>query len=192
MSTPSIARYLREFGPGGEVAGPERAAQCRSIEIDAAFARGVESGQAAARASLELTLQEQKRQFETRLTAEGRAREEEAAKLAAALAAGLVSVERTIANAVGRLLRPFLAARVEAQVLADLHAALAALLRREPGITLTISGPEHLLAAFRAALPEAAISYLPNASSEIRVSSNDSILETRLGAWLAGLEEAGH
>ena len=77
-------------------------------------------------------------------------------------------------------------------MLAELHATLAALLSREPGITLTISGPEHLLAAFRAALPEAAISYLPNASPEIRVSSNDSILETRLGAWLAGLEEAGH
>ena len=137
-------------------------------------------------------MQEQKRQYETRLAAEGRAREEEAAKFAAALTAGLVSVERIIGDAVGRLLRPFLAARVEAQVLAELHATLAALLSREPGITLTISGPEHLLAAFRAALPEAAISYLPNASPEIRVSSNDSILETRLGAWLAGLEEAGH
>ena len=80
------------------LSGRRNAVAARSIEP---FARGVESGQAAARASLELTLQEQKRQYETRLAAEGQAREEEAAKFAAALTAGLVSVERIIGDAVG-------------------------------------------------------------------------------------------
>jgi hypothetical protein len=190
MSTPSIAHHLRDFGPAG---GPsfDRAEPARGKEIEQAFARGLEQGQASARASLEAKLDCQQKQFESALAAERQARQAEAAKFAAALAAGFVSLERTIADSVGRLLRPFLAARARAQAVADLRAALVALLGKEPGIALTITGPEPLLAALRDTLPEAAIRYLANSDCEIRVTANETVLETRLGAWLAGLEEAG-
>ena len=190
MSTPSIAHYLRDFGPaGGSSLG--RAEQSRAGEIEQAVARGVEQGQAAIRANLEAKLEYQQKQFDIALAAERQARQAEAVKFAAAFAAGLMSLERTIADSVGRLLQPFLAARAHTQALADLRAALLALLGKEPGIALTISGPEHLLACLRETLPEAAISYVANSDCEIRVAGNETIVETRLGAWLAGLEEAG-
>jgi hypothetical protein len=187
MSTPSIAHYLRDFGAAAEpnLARPEAS---RAAEIDAAFARGIEHGQAAARASLEAKLESHQKQFDLQLAAEREAREMEAAKLAAALGAGLSSLEQSIADSVGRLLRPFLAARVHAQALAELRAALTALLRKEPGIALSIAGPEHLLAPLRAKMPEGAISYVANSDCEVRVTANDTLLQTRLGAWLAGLE----
>jgi len=190
MSTASIASYLRDFGPAGGP-GPARAEPSRAEEIERAFARGLEQGQAAARAQLDAELADQQKHFEIALAAERQAREAEAAKFAAALAGGLVSLERTIADSVGRLLRPFLAARARAQAVADLRAAILALFGKEPGIALTISGPEPLLAALRRTLPQAAISYLANRDCEIRVTGNETVLETRLGAWLTGLEEAG-
>jgi hypothetical protein len=188
MSTPSIAHYLRDFGA---VAEPSfgRPEASRAAEIDAAFARGVEHGQAAARASLEAKLESQQKQFELELAAERQAREVEAGKLAAAFAGGLASLEQSIADSVGRLLRPFLAARVHAEVLAELRAALTALLHKEPGIALMIAGPEHLLAPLRATMPQGAISYVANSDCEVRVTANDTLLQTRLGAWLAGLVE---
>jgi hypothetical protein len=189
MSTPSIAHYLRDFGPAGG-SSPGRSEQCRAGEIEQAFARGLEQGQAAARATLEAKLAHEQKQFELALSAERQARQADALKFAAALAAGLVNLEQTIAQSVGRLLRPFLAARAHTQAVADLRAALEALLGKEPGIALTIAGPEHLLAGLRATLPETAISYVANSDCEVRVTGNQTVLETRLGAWLAGLAEA--
>jgi hypothetical protein len=187
MSPPSIARYLRDFGAAAEPS-VGRPGASRAAEIDAAFARGVEHGQAAARASLEAKLASQQRQFDLQLAAEREARALEAGKLAAALAAGLASLEQRIADSVGRLLRPFLAARVHAEALAELRAALTTLLQKEPGIALRIAGPEQLLAPLRANMPQGAISYVANGDCEVRVSANDTVLETRLGAWLKGLE----
>ena len=186
MSTPSIAHYLRDFGAAAEpsLAGAEPS---RAAEIEAAFARGVEHGQAAARASLEAELENERKQFELQCAAAREACDRQAGNLAAAFAAGLASLENKIANSVGKLLRPFLAAHVQAAALAELRAALTVLLRKEPGLALTIAGPEHLLAPLRAKLPEVAIRYVANGDCEVRVSANDTVLETRLGAWLTGL-----
>ena len=192
MSAFPAASYLTEFGRDGEASLRRRDADDTSARIDAAHASGFESGKAAAVAALEARLE-----AEQALFAQQRASErqvwvaEEAEKLAQRLSAGLGELEARIADTTARVLEPFLSAELRRQVIAALRVELEALLTKEPRISLSVTGPEDLLQALRDQLAGKACTatHLPNAEPDVRITAGQTILETRLGAWAAKIQE---
>jgi hypothetical protein len=208
MSATPAAAYLVEFGGDGDVerrptfvplarASGRSTAEAASHGIEAVRASGYASGEAAARAELEAELAELRQAHGRQLAAERRAWVNgEAEKLDQRLASGLAELEASIAQTAARVLEPFLRAELRRQAIADLHSALETLLAKEGGLSVTVGGPEDLLQALRERLAgglagkAASVSYEVNAEPDVRIAAGHSILETRLGAWVAKIEGA--
>ncbi|WP_162501608.1 hypothetical protein, partial [Methylobacterium crusticola] len=131
--------------------------------------------------------------FAARL-AEARRRwsETEAESLAAGFAAALRSLEADLAARLARLLVPVLADALRARALAELAAALSRLLADPRHAAIRVSGPEDLLGALAARLgPQgAAVAFTPAEAPEVRVSADDTVVETQLAAWTGRLAAA--
>ena len=198
MSAVPAAAYLTEFG--GEASlrrrhgeGSTASAGETSARIDAAHASGFESGKAAVMATLEARLEDQRAAFARQLASERQAWvAEEAEKLGARLSAGLGELEASIAETTARVLEPFLRAELRRQAIAALRADLEVLLTKEPGISVSVAGPEDLLQALRDQLSgrACAATYLPSGEPDVRITAGQTILETQLGAWAAKMAEA--
>jgi hypothetical protein len=200
MSAAPAAPYLTEFG---SAAGPSVLAMVGQLglseeeqaaaRIAEAHAEGFEKGRAAALAALEPKLAEQAAQFQRQLAQERAAwAARDGDKLAGALAAGLEALEARIADAVTRILAPFLEARLCHQAVAELRAELDVLLAREPEIGLSIAGPEDLLEALRSRLSDqrCSVTYVTSQACDVSVGAGQTLLQTRLAAWKARIEEA--
>jgi hypothetical protein len=200
MSAAPAAPYLTEFGPS---AGPSVLAMVGQLglsdeeqaaaRIAEAHAEGFEKGKAAALATLEPRLAEQAAQFRRQLAQERAAwAAREGDKLAGELAAGLETLEARIADAVARVLAPFLEARLCRQAVAELRTELDALLTRDSEIGLSITGPEDLLQVLRSQLSDqrCSVTYAASEACDVSVSAGQTQLHTRLAAWKARIEEA--
>jgi hypothetical protein len=199
MSAVPAARFLAEFGAEAVAAAPPGAepdanrSACTPAELEEAFARGVEEGQAAARAECDVQLEEQRGQFAAELEA---ARQEwvtgACEQLAGSLLAAVSEFEVRIAETVARILKPFVTAQVHTQAVAELRASLDVLVSADPGVTLNVSGPEGILDAVREHLDGKAmtVTYEPSDGCDARIVAGQATLETRLEDWMAKLEEA--
>src|SRR6185295_9285966 len=115
MSATPAGKYLTEFGPAANrsalafVGRSIGHADDEAARIAEAHASGVESGKAAALASIEAKLEEQRTQFARQIESERATwAAQEGEKLAAQMTAGLGSLEAQIADAAARVLAPFL------------------------------------------------------------------------------------
>jgi hypothetical protein len=196
MTAAAIAHYLPEFDAADHKwAGlrPASPPASRMPALDAAFADGAASVKAAAEARLADKLAEQKALHEREL-AEARAAwaRQEGERLAAQLVTGLEELEARLADTAARLLRPFVAAEVQRGLIADLAETLNGLLAREPAAAVSICGAADLLEALRARLAGKLehVTFHAGPSSDIRVTAGQTLIETRLGAWMARIEEA--
>jgi hypothetical protein len=199
MSALAIARYLPEFDAAGEpqpAPGAVAVALLKASKpgaVDEAFARGLERGQAAAEAEFAARLAEQQARHDAELTT---AREawalQEGGKLADLLAAGLKDIEKQIAAVTARVLQPFLAAELRNRAIADLAENLNVLLAQGGAASVAVFGAPDLLEALRIRLggDGAGISYHPGQTGDVRVTVGQTVLETRLGDWVAKIEEA--
>jgi hypothetical protein len=117
---------------------------------------------------------------------------DEGEKLAQRLSAGLGELEARVAETTARVLEPFLQAELRRQAIAALRAELEAVLSREPGIEVGVTGPEDLLQALRDGLAgrACAATYHPSGEPDVRITAGQTILQTRLAAWVARIEEA--
>jgi hypothetical protein len=200
MSATPAAPYLTEFGSGG---GRPVLAKVRhdpvseeaywAARLAEAHASGVESGKAAAMAALEPKLEEQRAQLARQLASERKAwATQQGEKLGMQLEAGLRALEAEIADAAARVLAPLLEAQLCERAVADLLAELEVLLRKDPGLSLSITGPEDLLQVLRSRLADKActVTYVASEACDVRISADQTLLETRLAAWKARIEEA--
>ncbi len=203
------ARVLKEFGaPEPAARNPEAEAEAGAwltmkkpkagaaigmpSLLDDAYARGLEEGKAVAQADADVRFDEQKRFYEQQLELERctwAARE--ADRLAARLDEGLENLKTALAEQTARLLKPFLIEQVQRQAVGELYAALSEALGADQGLKLEVSGPEDLLQLLREKLSGKPIDveYRPAEGADVRVSVGQTILETRLAAWMAKLEE---
>jgi len=199
MSATPAAPYLTEFDSGGSrpalalVGRRINEAEDAAARIAEAHASGFESGKAAAMAASEAKLEEQRALFARQLGTEREAwAAQEGQKLGAQLTAGLLALEAQIADAVARVLAPFVEARLCHQAIADLRADLEVLLTRNASLNVSIAGPEDLLQALRDQLcgTPCSVTYVANSACEVRITADQAILETRLAAWKTRIEEA--
>jgi hypothetical protein len=188
-----IARYLLEFDtaddPKAGHSPAKSAAAIKAILVDEAFTKGFESGKVAAAAQLA----EQKALHTKELAAAREAwTQQEGARLTEQLATGLGEIESRLADVAARVLTPFIAAELHNRAIADLVASLDVLLVQEGGAAVSISGPLDLIEALRVHLEGKIdnVSYHPSQACDVRVTVGQTELETRLGTWMAKIEEA--
>ncbi|MBX9592190.1 MAG: hypothetical protein K2X43_23095 [Hyphomonadaceae bacterium] len=196
MSAVPAARYLADFGVDGDAraqhAGGGPVAS-DAAKLDEAFANGVESGRTATEAEFEVKLEEQRAEFETRLATE---RQEWAAstgeELANQVLAAVQEFEGRVAETTARILKPFVAAQLHRQAMAELQASLDVLMTADPGVSLSISGPADVLEALQAHLSgkTTAVTYTASDDCDVRILAGPATLETCLKGWMAKLEEA--
>jgi hypothetical protein len=201
MSAVPAARYLADFGTDGATAGghggsgePARnRGTGHAAKLEEDLARGIEAGRAAAQAEFDVKLEAQQRLFAQQLAAERQAWATGAGEtLANGLLAGLQELEARIAETVARILKPFVAAQLHRQAIAELQAGLDVLTSASPGASLHVSGPEDILQVVREQLAgkTMAVTYAPSEDCDVRIVAGQAMLETCLKDWLAKLEEA--
>jgi hypothetical protein len=198
MSAVPAARYLADFGVGASVAGAQRGSGEAADHVDTAasqdqaFARGVEAGRAAACAEFEAKLAEQRNLATRHLAAERQAWAGGIGKkLASGLLVGLQDLEARIADSVARILKPFVAAELHAQAIAELKAGLDALVSTDQGGGIQVSGPADVLEVMQGRLAgkNVAVAFTPSEDCDVRIVAGQATLETRLGEWMAKLDE---
>lgn len=164
-------------------------------QIETAYARGVEEGKATAQAQFEARLDarlaEQKQAFEKEVvTLRESWRSEEVAQIARQLTAEMSNLQDRIGKTVEHLIKPFLSKAICDRAIGELRSTLEQLVATSPGIELEISGPENLLGGIRATMPGSlsAVSYIANDACDVQVKAGQSLLETRISAWLKQIE----
>lgn len=160
------------------------AQQAQSARADA-FAEGLAAGKQA----LEQALEAERGAFTARLESERASwAEEEGAKLGEALQAALASIEAGIAARVACILRPFIGAALRDRAIAELQEAIGVVVRADQMIE--ISGAPDLIASLRERLAgaAAAIVWRPNSATEVRVVADQTVIESRIGAWMQRIE----
>lgn len=208
MSAAPISRFLREFDSPGEMkrrpppaaASPPAAKTVAAAElaqaaakIEDAYARGVAAGRAAASAELQSKLEAQRRSHEQQLQAQREAWvRDQAERLIERLGLELRDLELRIADATAGVLKPFLASEIHRQAISQLCEEIKYLLSKDDSITLQITGPQDLLQVIREKLPHETIAaaFSESAGSDVHVVAGETILETRLAAWMRKIEEA--
>jgi hypothetical protein len=208
MMARSVADVLISFGAPDPVAAAEEVAaaseaadldceeavETRRAAIAAAREEGLAEGlmraaaaQAAARAAAVDAAHDA---YAARLAAErSRWVQDEGRVLADMLALGLAEIETRIAAHTARALRELIADRVIARAIDQLAEHVRALLSGADGRVLQVTGPEDLVAALREKLGggSAAIDFRPGPSADVRIVCGDTLVESRLAAWLERL-----
>ncbi|WP_051357060.1 hypothetical protein [Azorhizobium doebereinerae] len=146
---------------------------------------------AAARLEFEAERARDAEAFEAHL---GLARQQWAVESATGLAEGLkgamAEMEERIATAAGRILMPFLAEAVRARAVDELVGHVKRLMSTPEAPVVRVSGPEDLLNVLRARCDGTGIEFQPNQDVDVRVTADDTVIETQLRAWGAQLTEA--
>lgn len=198
MSAVPAARYLADFSIDGDRRPPHPASASAengataAKQIDEAFARGIDDGRAAAESEFEVKLEEQRAQFAEQLAA---ARQEWATgageELANLFLAAVQELEKRVAETTARILKPFLAAELHRQAVAELQANLNMLMATDQGVSLDISGPADVLEVLRQQLSgkTASVTYTPSDDCDVRIVAGPATLETCLKSWMAKFDE---
>lgn len=162
-------------------------------DIDAIFERGRQAGIAEARAETEAQLA---RQSQVSGEALERARQawadEVAARLSAQIPEAFQALGESLADATGRLLRPFLDAELHDAASRALIDQIRPLLVGEDGALIRVSGPVRLLDTLRQVFPAGcAVEFTENDATDVSIVAGETTIETRIEAWLARLEGRG-
>ena len=198
MRAAPIARYLVELDPHEDPRAARAAAMApirgRADAAAEAYAKGVEAGKAAAEGELAARLEAQADAYRRELAA---TREDwvrlESGRLGEQLAQGVRDIETRMADAVARVLKPFLATELRRKAVADRLEALSLLRASDGAAAVAVMGAADLVDAVRTGLQGKLdnVTFHPGQATDVRVTVGRTVLETRLGAWLARVEEAG-
>ena len=158
-----------------------------------AEARGRREARAVAEAEFEQTRAADLAAYEQRLADKEREFAEATADVIAdRLVAGLAEIEQRLAGHVAEALSRFLDTAVRNRAVGELAETVSALLASGIGTRVRVTGPEHLIARLRQRLVTRgeSIVYTTNEAADVTVSMDDTIVETRITAWLERLKVA--
>jgi hypothetical protein len=199
--TRPVARYLDEFGSAPFVSGLDEASQDvedtglleappasdLSVLLLSAHEQGFDEGRAAAAADHETLMAQERLMTESRLASERqRWSNQEGETLASAIKDGFAAIELNIAASVERVLAPFVAEAMRRKIVELLAENLVVLLAASEQPVLEIYGPEDLLAMLREKLgaDAGAIAFSPESSIDVRIIAGQTMIESRMEAWL--------
>jgi hypothetical protein len=118
--------------------------------------------------------------------------DEVATTLAAQLQPALDGIADQIADTVGRLLRPFLEVELRDAASRALIEQIRPLLAGADGPLIRVAGPAPLVETLRRVFPpERAVSFEENDATEVTILVGETMIETRIDAWIARLDGHG-
>lgn len=171
----------------------ENNAEVRERAIAAAREEGFAEGAAWAAAAHAEALDAERNASATRLAAErDRWASEEGRLLAETLMQGLADIEARITACVARILSGFLAERLIERATRELAQSIRQILAGADGKIVEVTGPADVVAKLSDALAgdSAAVAFHPNASADVRIVCDETLVEARLSPWLARLSPA--
>jgi hypothetical protein len=202
MSAVPADRLLVEFETVAIARGPKpvrfrehdgatsgRRPDALAAEIDAAYARGLAAGHqfaeqqaaAAQMAAVEL----QARAFAERT-------EQTAARIIAHVDHQLGAMHLEVTQTMARLLEPLLANWIRADALETLAARLATVLHDKVGLDIRIEGPDDLVTPLSRVVAtqgkDHCVTIRRSEATDVRVTVDQLLLETQIGAWLQAIE----
>jgi hypothetical protein len=162
-------------------------------DLDAIFESGRQSGLAEARA--ESQAQVSRLQQEAAAALE-QARQSWAGDVASQLSAQIPeafhALGESLADATGRLLRPFLEREMRDAASRALIDQIRPLLAGQDGMLIRVSGPAILLETLRHVFPaHCAVEFAENDAIDVSIVAGETTIETRIEAWVARLEGRG-
>jgi hypothetical protein len=193
MSAAPIAHYLLELDAGGDASAAPASSATAAAMVQEAHASGFESGKAAAEAQIGGKLEEQELLHRNELASAREAwTRQEGGRLAEQLMKGLEELEARLADTTARILKPFLAVELQRGAIADLVESLTVLRAQDKAAVISVFGAGDLLEALRARLDGKLdnVAYHPSQTCDVRMTVGQTVLESRLGAWMARIEEA--
>lgn len=192
----AFARYLPEFATGnakpydfGEHVKPLDTPIEKAKPADPlveAEQRGRSAGLAEARAEHDKARKADLAAFEAKLAGERKAWvETEAKQLAEALATGFAGLEASLADKVALALTPIVGEALRQRAVDELSRTVAALLSGEAHATLEVHAPADVLESLGQQLTgaAAAVRLVPAPGPDVRVLADETVIETRIGAW---------
>lgn len=144
-------------------------------------------GYAAAHAEYEARLLQDNLAFEARLAAEReRWTHQESERLSEDIKAAIAVAQSNIAGSVERILTPFVAGALRHRMADLLAENIGVLLGGKEQSVIEIHGPEDLLAMLREKLAAitGAIGYFPDDLIDVRIVAGQTMIESRIEAWL--------
>ena len=201
MTAIPLARFLVEFGGDGDHRADGLRQDIRpnaawmadaNARVAESHAQGHAEGKAAAEAELAAKLETQRKDFEQQLAM---ARQSWAATEGNALSEtflhALRDLETRLAGTMARILRPFLETEIRRAAIDELVATIETIVSRDEIAKIEVSGPDDLLGVLRARLAgKVSATFVAHDVCDVRVSIEQTTLETRLGAWIGAIEEA--
>jgi hypothetical protein len=162
-------------------------------DLNAIFESGRQAGLAEAREQAQRELESER---ETASHALDQARQlwagEVAGPLATQIPEALNALGESLADRVGRLLQPFLETELRDAASRALIAQIGPLLAGNDGSLIRVRGPALLVETLRGVFPaDRAVEFVENDATEVTIVTADTIIETRIGAWVARLEGRG-
>jgi flagellar biosynthesis/type III secretory pathway protein FliH len=205
-----IAQYLNQFGKANGAALPPPQVQSLllkprplppappQINIDAELAEAAERGRQmaleAARAEFAAALDLERKSWEEGEAARRIAwQATEYAVFADKIERAMAAIEDRVAQAVARILKPFLNEERAKQITESLSENLSRILSGDAPATLKITGPQALLSLLRDKVSVHAVNveYVPSAGVDVTVEANQTIIQSQLQAWIDHIASIG-
>lgn len=162
-------------------------------DLDAIFERGRQAGLAEAQLAAEAQFARQRQEAADALEQARQAwADEVAARLSAEIPRAFQLLGESLADATGRLLRPFLDDELYDAASRALIDQIRPLLAGEDGVLIRVSGPCRLLDTLRHVFPAGcAVEFTENDATDVSIVAGETTIETRIEAWVARLEGRG-
>jgi hypothetical protein len=118
--------------------------------------------------------------------------EQQALQMSAQIATAVERIEANLSERIANILRPFVSEAFRQQTLAEFKDVLTTLLSGRDASFLKISGPDDLLSAMKSHLGhyESSIEFFSSEHVEIRVATQDTLVQTQLNSWSVRLAQA--
>jgi hypothetical protein len=198
MSAVPVAYYLTELGQDPsrgrrirQKPGISKAEADDAARLEAARAEGLQEGRASAEAEYERKLKEQIADAEAKLV---EAREtwvqEQGEALSNRITNSLTELEQHIGDQIARIIKPVLASQSQERALESLRETVDGILSKGGLRKVEVIGPEDLLAKMRDKFEgtDAGVSYVTAPICDLKITVDETILETRIGAWAQAIE----
>jgi hypothetical protein len=203
-----IASILVDFGQAGPATPPpafpfaDLRPSAPDIDVDElvreAEERGYERGRSEGSADQDAASADARAEFDTQLEAklsEARTQwaDEEGARLVARMDKAIMEFRDVIATKVAEVLQSLVEPSIRQRMIEELLDAIELLTRQDATMFLKVEGPSDLLDAIRRQLPGASrsLDLVESDAVDVRVTAQDSVIETRLGAWISGQQSGG-
>ena len=186
MAVVALADYLPRMG--ASAAAPAIIDESPFVDRAAEAAAAARLEEQTASEARIATLREEHRAATEAQLSEARSAwiSEQSEPLAARIGAAFDDLETSLADAMTRVLAPFLATVARRQAVDDLVATLRGLLRTSGHAAVRVSGPGDLLARIETQLGDlaAAVEFVPGEEVDVTVAAGRSIIATQIGAWV--------